>query len=489
MCISPLKIRNKSRFVDMSHRDQVYLTIPCGRCCECRKSKRNEYYYRSLHEFTACADAGGYAIFDTLTYKEPPTLNSEFGISDYSYCFRYRDIRLFLVLLRKKLERLGHNPAGSLKYFIASEFGHDDQYIDGRGRLRTGTKRPHYHLVIFNYDNSLDPVTLSNVIADSWPHGRTDGVRYRGRLRFTQHNVIRAKDSAIRVCKYVSKYVLKDLEFTDDLDKKINAVADRVVWSQVQDRLDFCQDVSYLFSFIDMKSLKRKIKRSIGEFHLQSQGFGISAIGSSFTAEDLMRSDIVSISDRDSVVMRLKLPKYYERKLFYEQIVVDGVRYWQLTDIGKKYRRLKDARLHSILVDVIRARMITYHVERNFDVDRLVDYMLHRQGRIDADEMPLTLSEKLHPDNILNCIFSYVNDNDKRVYGRRFYSTKYLGNEKIGYSSMPSADYLINIDDYTYVDQAADADLVYLLSLGSELNDQRNAVELHKQRLRDLFVN
>lgn len=472
----------------MSHRDQVYITVPCGRCCECRKIKHNEYYYRSLHEYMACADVGGYAIFDTLTYKDPPTLFSEFGISDNSFCFRYSDVRLFLVLLRKRLERLGYNPAGSLKYFIASEFGHDDRYLDSCGRVRIGTKRPHYHVVLFNYNSSLDPITLSNVIADSWPHGRTDGVRYRGRMYVQEHSVIRAKDSAIRVCKYVSKYVLKDLDFSDSIDKKVDFIARRVAWSQVQDNVDFSQDIRFPLSLVDFKSLRRKVKRSIGEFHLQSQGFGISAIGRSIKIDDLLRSDIVSVSDSDSVVMRLKLPKYYERKLFYEQIVVDGVRYWQLNDLGKKYARLRAARMQSILVDVLKARCCTYKVARNFDLDRLVDYMLHRQGRIDADGMPLTLGEKLCPGNILNCIFAYVNDNDKRVYGKRFYSLRYLGNEKVGYSPMPSPGDLIDIDDYVYCDRSKDDDLAYLLSLGSDLNNQRNAVELHKQRLRDLFT-
>ncbi len=99
------------RYIDQ----EKLVLIPCGHCKECKKQKKINMYYRIKKEIELNKDN----IFITLTYdnENKKDLNK-------------KDIQNFLKRLRKKVN--------NIKYYCVGELGET-------------TKRPHYHMIIFNY--------------------------------------------------------------------------------------------------------------------------------------------------------------------------------------------------------------------------------------------------------------------------------------------------------------------------------------------------
>lgn len=96
--------------------------VPCGKCPACFARRTSQWSFRLMQEEQQSSSAH----FITLTYDTkhvPITKNGFMGLAK-------RDVQLFLKRLRKL------NPE-KLKYFAVGEYG---------GR----TKRPHYHLILFN---------------------------------------------------------------------------------------------------------------------------------------------------------------------------------------------------------------------------------------------------------------------------------------------------------------------------------------------------
>lgn len=96
------------------------ISLPCGKCIGCRLEHSRKWAVRCVLEASCHAQN----CFVTLTYADehlPP---------DGSLC--KRDLTLFLKRLRKS------RPGQKIRYFACGEYGE---------RLR----RPHYHLILFNY--------------------------------------------------------------------------------------------------------------------------------------------------------------------------------------------------------------------------------------------------------------------------------------------------------------------------------------------------
>ena len=122
-CISPVRITKNLSPSDYPDG----LLVPCGSCISCRIAKRREWSLRLLHELSYHDDA----VFLTLTYDDahvPPNMS-----------LRKRDLQLFMKRLRIKLDRLGIEHC--IKYFACGEYG-------------TRTKRPHYHLLLWNFPDN-----------------------------------------------------------------------------------------------------------------------------------------------------------------------------------------------------------------------------------------------------------------------------------------------------------------------------------------------
>lgn len=106
--------------------------LPCGKCLVCLQSKRNDWAFRLQEEHKVSKSA----FFVTLTYDNK-------NLPDYG-SLNKRDLQLFMKRLRKKDEKQ------RIRYYGVGEYG-------------TETKRPHYHVLVFNSDESS--------IRGSWTKG------------------------------------------------------------------------------------------------------------------------------------------------------------------------------------------------------------------------------------------------------------------------------------------------------------------------------
>lgn len=162
-CIEVHNAFNDYSVYEAGHRflpPDFYISVPCSRCAECRKSYRNGWAFRlitEVHNYVECT-------FVTLT------LNDKFHTK-----FKddpKRPLKLYIDRLRKEL---GYRP----RYFFVSEYGDD---IDHTGRL-------HYHGIIFG--SSKDQLSFK-LQRSKWSYG---------------HSFFGYCND--KTCNYIVKYLLK----------------------------------------------------------------------------------------------------------------------------------------------------------------------------------------------------------------------------------------------------------------------------------------
>lgn len=155
MCLYPRIIKNrrytgykvkKTDAPKPTDERQMYVSIGCGNCIECRKQKAREWQVR-LHEELKVHK---YAYFITLTFSEEElTKLCEEYETEMANEIATKAVRRFLERYRKKY---GH----SLKHWLITERGHQ------------GTERIHLHGILFPEEE------LNNeIIANIWKYGMT----------------------------------------------------------------------------------------------------------------------------------------------------------------------------------------------------------------------------------------------------------------------------------------------------------------------------
>ena len=327
MCLNPIKITNPKK--DISFNGHLFnMEVPCGHCSECLEAQKNDWYFRTYYQAQSTFDRGGYILFDTLTYDNEHLphindfLNEEYQLpyADNVSCFNCEHYRLFMVRLRRALEYRGFSPKDNLKYFLTSEYGDDDRY----------THRPHYHVLFFVTDPSLDPIQLSQMIDECWQQGRTDGVPYKGSSYVFRKRVFGYKYNCDRlhlqmVCNYVAKYVAKDSAFSKTVLNRLDRVFEKN-FGKFWKSLDGGKDAYNYF------------KRQVLQFHRASHGFGEDFLKYN-KLEDILESGMISMPDKKNVVRHHPLPMYYQRKLFYNIVKgLHGQYKWELNELGKDYK-------------------------------------------------------------------------------------------------------------------------------------------------------
>lgn len=146
-CLQPVPIRNTQYMSDHSNSSTFYCLVPCGKCANCLRNRSNQWTFRLEKEL----DASVCALFVTLTYDDDhlPLVHPDGSFSrfpDFEYSAPAdvhvsvcrRDVQLFL----KRLRKTTHLP---VRYFLTSEYGEH-------------FGRPHYHMILFNYDKSFEMV-------------------------------------------------------------------------------------------------------------------------------------------------------------------------------------------------------------------------------------------------------------------------------------------------------------------------------------------
>lgn len=154
----------------------IYMLVPCNHCAICREKKAHAFVQRCQLE---SLQYDSLPWFVTLTYREKP-LNNELN---------KRDVQLFLKRLRINLERAGYKD--KIRYVAVGEYGKN-------------TKRPHYHLLIWNINAFTHKqfVEVSDIINKSW------------NLGFIQHRLVDCKDD--KSFYYTAKYLRKTSNLSDD---------------------------------------------------------------------------------------------------------------------------------------------------------------------------------------------------------------------------------------------------------------------------------
>lgn len=126
MCLTPWKKLDKMNGTE-------YI-LPCGRCPECAARRVSAWSFRLMQECKRHTTTSTHFI--TLTYDTDHVPISSGGFMSLSK----DDIQKFFKRLRKS-QRIEETKEGEdhakIKYFLAGEYG---------GR----TKRPHYHIILFN---------------------------------------------------------------------------------------------------------------------------------------------------------------------------------------------------------------------------------------------------------------------------------------------------------------------------------------------------
>lgn len=297
MCLSPIQIKNPKKRLRRSGGENYLITVPCGKCAECIALKRKESAFRAYYEAKNTIDKGGYIYFDTLTYnrkslpKISEMLDIEIDRKDNFSCFRKRDLTLFFKLLRKHLGKK-YDIKNNLKYFYTSEYGKSENYIDDKGRMRKGTKRPHYHILFFVKNSEIPKDEFIEEVNKCWVHGRTD--YHQAYKHFFSKNDY-TLDHLQNVCKYVSKYVTKDYGYSRMIENRIKRLS----------KYDISED--------KMKEVEKEIKM----FWHWSTNFGINGIEEN---KNSIYDFKIRMPDKDKIWDEIKLPNYYKRKIMYNCI-------------------------------------------------------------------------------------------------------------------------------------------------------------------------
>lgn len=472
MCLTPITIPNQTKYVSLRHRDKFLMEIPCGRCSECERTNRNQWYYRAFYEWQGLPN-GGYVLFDTLTYRPSrlPYLSDTWTLLDKNddfSCFNYLHIRQFIENLRIRLKRVGYSNE-SFRYFIAAEYGSIKK-----------TFRPHYHLMLYVHDPLISPLWLSRLISMLWKHGRTDGIPYKSRSYVLGHNVIPADgsvDSKLRTCSYVTKYVQKSCSYQNILNARIFKVMNKL--AEIADPV---QPERWLESEAAHRE-RLKLLRYVNQFHRQSQHFGELALRD-LDLNQLFRDGCLFMPDSQRVSIPIPLPTYYKRKLFQEKISFNGSQYWQLTDFGREYVEYRRQVARNQLINRFSAVAAEHHVNK-IDFPRLADYVLFERGRIIGDLPESTLQERM--DFI--SYFNYSTGSDKLQFGCRGLTATWLGDSQQGYLAVRIRD-RIRLKDfinrYCYFDDEKEKQLVFLKTLTSRQAEGVQQAYNLRQRLEEL---
>ncbi len=329
-CTNPLHIYNRSTLVNRNS-GALYLDIPCGKCEECQNFKRMEWLLRAYYEWKDCIKCNGFGLFDTLTYN-PESLEkrTKYGIP----CFSKSDLRLFLKKLRKRMSSQGY----SFRYLITCEYGEKKH-------------RPHYHILLFvippdNMSPKYHALRVNDMIKQSWtePVLNEDGtiqvkvdsdglVKYQMRsLGFNDKPcdcIQHILNSSFGI-RYVTKYITKDDEYYTQLLSMKKVLLNRLTTD------DVINDICDWFD-------------SAKPFHLQSLGFGASALKDlELIKNDLINDPRIKVQSIDPI-NPIPVPLYYLRKLFYDlyktpyvsSVTGKPLYQWRLTKYGELFKTVQ----------------------------------------------------------------------------------------------------------------------------------------------------
>ena len=146
-CPTPISIKDKSD-TNPKNKASKRFTVPCGKCGNCRRARRNQWAFRLQQELKDSENA----YFITLTYSDEKLPEYiDYYTGEIKSNLVKSDLQKFIKRLREKQYR--QTKERKFRYYAVGEYG-------------TETDRAHYHLIGFNIDRSLID-RLDNI----WGHG------------------------------------------------------------------------------------------------------------------------------------------------------------------------------------------------------------------------------------------------------------------------------------------------------------------------------
>lgn len=305
MCLSPFKVKSKNPY------NVSMVTVPCGRCAECRARQRNQWQTRLFAEMDEYHARKGWNVgFVTLTYQESclPTIPESFfkpGEYERIPCFSYQDIKKFTDTIRNYFQRK-RRWTNAFRFFITCEYGEKNH-------------RPHYHGILL-FTSRISHEEMFKIVEDAWcgssqviPQPR------RKALRRKPLGIVGSFDSFVPrdvhgTGAYVAKYVCKDIEFEDTVSGK--------------------------FGHLTRKA--RNHLRHFCPFHKQSIGFGSCLIKGKSTAElcDMLDNGVQFYGESRMT----GLPLYLKNKILFNNRTVYNLRAHRFETVKTYTKFLHDNR-------------------------------------------------------------------------------------------------------------------------------------------------
>lgn len=152
MCLCPIVLR---RAPTPAHPSGL-VSVPCGKCYECLKRRRENWAQRLYEEM----NSHDYSCWVTLTYDDA-FIERVYVPEAEAFSLRKSDVQDFIKRLRITLDRhsgrymCNGNPP-DVRYFAAGEYGEKGL-------------RPHYHIILFG----ISPYNCDvyKLLKDTWPYG------------------------------------------------------------------------------------------------------------------------------------------------------------------------------------------------------------------------------------------------------------------------------------------------------------------------------
>lgn len=478
MCLFPRTIINKKKYFDVTRPEQLVLQVPCNHCSECLQSLSNQYKFRAFHEFKDTVSRGGFAYFDTLTYslENLPHVSDFYDIRpDLDVpCFNHSHTRNFINSLRTRLKRLGYPVQGNLNYFLVSEYGTSDYTIGKTGRVYKNRHMPHYHIVFF-VKFPVDPLLFSSLVSEYWYHGRTDGYPYKDSSYVLSHNTLYSVN--LSSVAYITKYIQKSSIFQSVIDRRVRSIVD-----------DY--KVLNCPSDYELGLFRQRVYRDVGQFHRNGHFFGISYL-SDADPDSLARSPFVVLPDCNKMAVRIPLPTYYKRHLFYNLICLDGRPVWQLNSLGNYYFFQRLSSSANSIKSHLDKLVLTYNLE-NIDTFELSNYLIFKRGRFSSlvDVQPLSLSHYRKSSSFL--VYNYSSKLDEFCFGSRFFTTRFLGYSQYPFKNprfLPDTySYFVDfLKSYVFFDSILEQKLQVINGSTQALNRDKQMTFDYRQNLHNLF--
>lgn len=176
--------------------------IPCGKCKECRIQHSEEWAFRCMMEAKEHEDN----IMFTLTYDDKYVpkgmkINEETGEVTETLTLKRKDIQDFIKRLRKHYEPL------KIKTYYCGEYGNSEEYKDNYGRLRRGTERPHYHIIVFGL--KVDDMRFHKWSKCEWSKEKNALYKSKTIDKIWGMGHVDLNEVNYETCCYVARYVVK----------------------------------------------------------------------------------------------------------------------------------------------------------------------------------------------------------------------------------------------------------------------------------------